>query len=302
MDEHEPQFQTVGRGDQARRIAYLTQPGGSPGVIWMQGFKSEMTSLKATALADWACERGRNCTRFDYSGHGQSEGRFENGTLTRWREEAAAVFHSLTTGPQILVGSSMGGYIALLLLQEFSRTRSPEAQRIKGLVLIAPAWNMTEELMWSRFPEATRRIIETEGVWHRPSQYGDPYPITRQLIEDGRLNLLGVQPWNSGCPIHIIHGREDPDVPFSHSERLLTILTGAQLELTEIPDGEHRLSRPQDLAVLFKALGWHGGTKCLKSFRTAPYPRHDRTSSARMGLSAGSIRSAFKKVALRRTL
>lgn len=251
----------VGEGDDQRPIAYITQPGNVsrdptrkvPGILWLQGFKSEMVSLKATALAEWTAHEGLAYTRFDYSGHGQScrgvNNRFEDGTISRWLEETCAIFERVTTGPQILVGSSMGGYLALLLARQ--RLQSAVPSRIAGIVLIAPAWNMTEELIWKRAPEEVRREIVEQGVWYRPSKYDDgPYPITRQLIEDGRNNLLGSDPWNIGCPVEIIHGRLDPDVPYTHSESLVTSLTGAPVNLTEVPDGEHRLSRPQDLKLL----------------------------------------------------
>ncbi len=255
MVEDQPQFLTVGRGDAARRIAYLSRPGRAPGLLWLQGFKSEMISVKATALAAWATENGRAITRFDYSGHGMSEGCFESTTLSDWLEETASVFTGLTAGRQIVVGSSMGGFLALLLLRRLLTTAPAQAERIAAMILIAPAWDMTQELMWKRFSADARRAVMEGGVWLRPSEYGDPYPITRRLIEDGRRHSIGTQPWNPGRPVHIIHGRLDPDVPFAHSERLLEILQGPSVRLTEVPDGEHRLSRPQDLQVLFAALG-----------------------------------------------
>ena len=153
----------------------------------------------------------------------------------------------------------MGGYLALLLARRLrAAAASSERSRITALVLIAPAWDMTEELMWRRAGDDARRAILEDGVWHRPSRYGDePYAITRGLIEDGRNNLLGTTPWDPGCPVEIIHGRLDPDVPFSHSERLVASLTGSPVTLTEVPDGEHRLSRPEDLALLFDRIAAH---------------------------------------------
>lgn len=255
MNELRPQFLLVGRGDQARRIAYLRQPGSSPGVFWLQGFNSNMISTKAAALSQWAQRSGRAYVRFDYSGHGQSEGRFEDGTLSTWLADSIAVFNELTSGSQIVVGSSMGGNIALLMLRQLLAHQPEHARRIKALILIAPAWNMTEELMWKRFSDEAKAAIVDDGVWYRPSKYDDgPYPITRRLIEDGRDNLLDHRPWDVGRPVHIIHGRLDPDVPFAHGERLAALLQGSPVSLTEIPDGEHRLSRPQDLHVLFKAI------------------------------------------------
>lgn len=259
-ENREPQRLVVGSGDDARSIAYLSKPGNPQpgnlkqdgvGILWMQGFKSDMVSTKATALDAWTDEKERSYTRFDYSGHGQSGGLFEEGNISRWLEESLAIFEQITTGPQIVVGSSMGGHLALLLARMLRQRAGTSPTRVRGLVLIAPAWDMTEELMWKNASEEARRAILEDGVWYRPSQYGEPYAITRNLIEDGRNNLLGSAPWDPGCPVEIIHGRLDPDVPFSHSERLIKILTGRPVNLTEVPDGEHRLSRPQDLELLF---------------------------------------------------
>ena len=246
-----PEHIDVGADGARRRIAYLRQEGKTPGVFWLQGFKSDMVSTKATILADWTASEGRSYTRFDYSGHGQSEGDFEAGVLSHWLEEARVVFDALTEGPQIVVGSSMGGHIALLLARQLLRDSAVgRPGRIAGIVLIAPAWDMTEELMWAEASDDVKRAIMEEGVWYRPSQYGEPYAITRDLIEDGRANLLGKEPWNPGCPVEIIHGRLDPDVPFAHSERLVRILNGQAVHLTEVADGEHRLSRPEDLDLM----------------------------------------------------
>lgn len=245
------EFVDVGTGVAARRIACLREAGRAPGLVWLQGFKSDMVSTKASALADWARARQLALTRFDYSGHGQSGGRFEDGTLGRWIEEARAVFERLTHGPQILIGSSMGGAIGLALLKRLLAEHPAGAARIKALVLIAPAWDMTEALMWKQFPETIRREVMERGVWMRPSQYGDPYPITRGLIEDGRRHLIGQERWNPGRPVAILHGRLDPDVPFAHSLALIEKLDGGWTRLVEVPDGEHRLSRPEDIERLF---------------------------------------------------
>jgi pimeloyl-ACP methyl ester carboxylesterase len=253
----QPQLLELGTGADKRRVAYLRESsalGGKPGLVWLCGLKSEMTSTKATAVADWARNQGRDCLRFDYSGHGQSEGRFEDGTVSRWLEETRAVFGALTQGPQVLVGSSMGGYIALLLLRALMAEAPDEAARIKGLVLIAPAWDMTE-LMWERFPAAARRDIEDKGVYLRPSDYGDgPYPITRAFIEDGRQHLIGSGPLDPGRPIHILHGLQDPDVPWEHTLDLVAHLTGDWTRVSAVPDGEHRLSRPEDIALLLDVI------------------------------------------------
>lgn len=215
---------------------------------------SDMASTKATALAEWTKARGLGFTAFDYSGHGKSEGRFVDGTVGAWLEEADTVFRQATEGPQVVVGSSLGGYIALLLLRRLAETAPDDAARLKALVLIAPAWDMTEELMWRQFPEDARRQLLADGVYPRPSEYGEPYPIARQLIEEGRRHLFAGKPFDPGRPVEILHGRLDQDVPFSHGEELVKLLTGGQVRLTEVPDGEHRLSRPQDLALLYEII------------------------------------------------
>jgi pimeloyl-ACP methyl ester carboxylesterase len=257
VQEAEPQTLVVGSGATARNIAYRARQEAQekkPGVVWLSGFMSDMASTKAAAVADWAATHGLSSTRFDYSGHGQSGGAFTDGTIGRWLEETHAIFTRVTSGPQIIIGSSMGGYIALLLLRKLLREDPSEAHRIKALVLIAPAWDMTEELMWKRFPlEARRKIIET-GRYEQPSAYGAPYPITRELIEDGRQYLLAREPFDPGCPVVILQGLLDPDVPAAHTRELANFLTGGKVKLLEIADAEHRLSRPQDLALLFAEL------------------------------------------------
>lgn len=254
MSAQEPQFIAVGSEGEKRNIAYVAEaPTATPplSLFWLSGLKSDMASTKVTALAEFARERGLGCTRFDYSGHGISGGRFEDGTIGAWLDEAAAAFTRLTRGPQIVVGSSMGGHIALLLLRKLVAEAPAEAARFKGLVLIAPAWDMTEALMWAEMPPEAQRQVMEEGQFLRPSAYGDGYVITRRLIEEGRDHLFAGQPFDPGRPVRILHGRLDPDVPFSHSLELMRFLTGSDITLTEVPDGEHRLSRPQDLEKLF---------------------------------------------------
>jgi pimeloyl-ACP methyl ester carboxylesterase len=253
MGDASLQFLTVGTGVAERRIACLAEPGAGdrPGVMWFPGFKSDMTSTKATVLSDWARSRGVACTRFDYSGHGKSGGEFRDGTVGRWLEEGAAVFAQLAAGPQILVGSSMGGHIALLLLRQLMRTQPLEADRVRALALIAPAWDMTERLMWGRFSESIRSTIQKEGFYLRPSQYSDePYAITRTLIEEGRNHLIGATSFNPGRPVQNMHGLQDTDVPWEHTLDLVAHLSGDWTTVTAVPDGDHRLSRPEDLELL----------------------------------------------------
>ena len=246
-------FSEVGQTDALRRIAVRSRPGAGPGVFWLSGFNSDMRGTKAQALDAWAAERGRACVRFDYSGHGESGGAFADGTISRWLEESVAVFERLCRGPQIVVGSSMGGWLALLLAREIAR-RPRTGLALAGLVLIAPAADFTEELMWKGFPPEAREEIASKGLWLRPSQYGEPYPITRALIEDGRKHLLLGGSINVGCPVRILQGAQDPDVPWQHAFALTSQLPSDDVVLTLIQDGDHRLSRPQDIARLLAAV------------------------------------------------
>ena len=250
----QPDFIEVGTQGSARRIAVRARGGVTPGLFWLGGFNSDMKGTKALALDAWAAEHGRACVRFDYSGHGESGGRFIDGTIGRWLEESIAIFERFCHGPQVVIGSSMGGWIALLLARELARHRKNGS--LAGLVLIAPAPDFTEELMWKGFSPDVRREIETKGVWLRPSEYGDgaPYPITRALIEEGRNHLLLGGSIELGCPVRILQGRQDPDVPWRHAFRLAERLPADDVVLTMIQDGDHRLSRPQDIARIIAAV------------------------------------------------
>lgn len=234
------------RGDGVR-LAWDRQPGQGVGVVFLGGFMSDMTGSKAEFLAGWCEARATPFLRFDYSGHGTSEGRFVDGTIGRWAEDAATVITALTEGPQVLVGSSMGGWIALLLA---ARRRVP----LRALVGIAPAPDFTEDLMWAEFSPEQRDTILRDGVWHRPSDYGDPYPITRALIEDGRNQLLLRDPLEITVPVRILQGQRDPDVPWRHALRIGEAMTGEDVRIHFLKDGDHRLSRPQDLALLGETL------------------------------------------------
>lgn len=252
MSGPQVQFIEVGHAP-ARRIAYLSQAGkpGVPGLLWLAGLKSDMLSTKAEALSHFTAERHLAYTRFDYSGHGQSEGAFENGTIGDWLEETTTVFTELTIGPQIVVGSSTGGHIALLLLRRLQEREPLQAERIRGLVLIAPAWDLTEELMWKAFTDEMRSEVQEQGYTLRPSDYGEPYRITRRFIEEGRDHLLAGAPFDPGRPISILQGVADKDVPVEHARKLEMMIQGRWGKLVEVPDGEHRLSRPQDLDQLY---------------------------------------------------
>jgi pimeloyl-ACP methyl ester carboxylesterase len=248
----------VGTDKAARKIAVRARPGNGPGLFWLGGFNSDMKGTKALALDAWAAEHGRACVRFDYSGHGESGGKFAEGTIGRWLEESLAVFDRFCAGPQVVVGSSMGGWMALLLAREIAKRGGGAS--LAGLVLIAPAPDFTEELMWKAFPAEIRQEIETKGVWLRPSQYDDgtPYPITRDLIEDGRKHLLLSGSIAVGCPVRILQGAKDPDVPWQHAFALVHRLPADDVVLTMIQDGDHRLSRPQDIARIMAAVAEFG--------------------------------------------
>ena len=249
MDESDPTFLTL----ETRRIAVRQRSGDSPGLFWLGGFKSDMQGTKAQALDRWAQAHGRACLRFDYSGHGESGGDFKDGTIGRWLAESLAVYTNLAKGPQVVIGSSMGGWLALLLARALREKKS--GPPIAGMVLIAPAVDFTEELMWKHFPEAVKREIEDKGLWLRPSEYGEgPYPITKSLIEDGRKHLMLGGLIEPGCPVHILQGVQDPDVPWRHAVELVSRFARDDVVLTLIKDGDHRLSRPEDIERLLAAV------------------------------------------------
>jgi pimeloyl-ACP methyl ester carboxylesterase len=224
-----------------------------PGLVWLGGFKSDMQGTKAVALDDWARERGRACIRFDYSGHGESSGDFKDGTIGRWLEESIAVYRQFCSGPQVLVGSSMGGWIALLLAARLRELKGTAP--LVGMVLIAPAVDFTEALMWKQFSDDIKREIEVNGFWTRPSDYDEGgYPITKGLIEDGRKHLMLGGLIEPGCPVHVLQGVQDPDVPWRHALELMARFARDDVVLTLIKDGDHRLSRPEDIERLLTAV------------------------------------------------
>jgi pimeloyl-ACP methyl ester carboxylesterase len=253
IPDTEPTFIDVGSGSDARKIVVRARAGSAPGLFWLSGFNSDMQGTKAVALDGWAAEQGRACVRFDYSGHGTSGGAFIDGTIGRWLEESVAVFDRFCDGPQVVIGSSMGGWMALLLAREVARRGNGRASPA-GLVLIAPAPDFTEELMWKGFSPEIRQEIETKGVWLRPSEYGEPYPITKALIAEGRNHLLLGSTIEVGCPVRILQGAKDPDVPWQHAFALAHRLPSDDVVLTMIQDGDHRLSRPQDIARIVAAV------------------------------------------------
>ena len=230
-----------------QRLAWRRVDGAGPTVVWLGGFHSDMAGTKAQALAAWAIARGGAYLRFDYFGHGESSGDFAEGTITRWRADVLAVIDALTKGPLILVGSSMGGWLASL-----AALARPD--RIAGMVLIAPAADFTERLMWPSLDAAARKAIETDGLWMRPSAYEAPDPITRALIEDGARWSILPGPLAIAAPVRVLQGGADPDVPWRHALELVQAFEGEDVVFTLIRDGDHRLSRPQDLARLIAAV------------------------------------------------
>jgi pimeloyl-ACP methyl ester carboxylesterase len=244
----------VGSGAAQREIAAIRREGAAPGLFWLGGFSSDMAGTKALALDTYAAERGLAMTRFDYSGHGISGGRFEEGTISRWLEEALAVF-ALTSGPQVVIGSSMGGWLALLLNEAHRASVGNDHSRVGGLLLIAPAVDMTRDLMWAKMDEAARQELLSKGVWREPSEYSDePYLITKALIDDGDLHIFGDRLIETGCPVHIIQGVADTDVPWQHATELVSRLASDDVVLTLVKDGDHRLSRPEDIERMIAAI------------------------------------------------
>jgi pimeloyl-ACP methyl ester carboxylesterase len=225
-------------------IAYQRSDGTGPTRVWLCGFRSDMGGTKAAWLHAQAEAQGAPFLRFDYRGCGQSGGAFQDGTIGRWLEDTLAVIDTVAQGPVVLVGSSMGGWLALLV----ARAR-PE--RVKGLMLIAPAPDFTERLMWPEMTEAARNEVIRNGVWMRPSAYDPtPTPITRALIEDGRTHQIMDSDIAFAGPVRIVHGQADPDVPWGLSLELAERLTSENLRLIFVKNGDHRLSTPGDLALL----------------------------------------------------
>ena len=233
---------------QGRALAWRHTPAppGAQTFVWLCGFNSDMNGTKALRMAEWARARDQGYLAFDYSGHGRSGGRFADGTITAWREDALAVIDASGDGPLVLIGSSMGGWMALL-------AALARPQRVRALVLIAPAPDFTERCCWPDLPAEAQEQILKDGQWLRPSAYGAPYPITRALIEDGARWALLDAPIAFEGPVHILQGMADPDVPWRHALQLTDALTTTQLTLTLIKDGDHRLSRGADLVRLEQA-------------------------------------------------
>lgn len=230
------------------RIAYRRREGTGPGLVWLGGFRSDMLGTKASFLDDWAERQGRAFLRFDYSGHGESDGRFEDGSVGEWAADALAAFDALTEGPQILIGSSMGAWTASLVALA-------RPDRIAGAVFIAPAPDFTERLMWPSFSDEERETLLREGRLEQPSDYSDePDVITRKLIEDGREHLVMTGPVAIRAPVRILQGMRDDAVPWRHALAFAELLDSDDVEITLTKAGDHRLSTPADLERLAAAL------------------------------------------------
>jgi len=242
---------SVGSGQNARNISIESRDGTNPGVVWFGGYRSDMSGTKALMLDQWAAENGRACCRHDYSGHGASSGEFADGTISLWLEESLAVFDAKTSGPQILVGSSMGAWIALRMVQELV-TRG-EADRVHALLLLAPAPDFTHELMLPELSEEHKRQLAEQGYMEEHSEYSDePNIYTKALFDDGEKNRVMTGIIETHCPVHIIQGMQDPDVPYEHALKLVNYLPTEQVTMTLVKDGDHRLSRDEDIQLILR--------------------------------------------------
>jgi pimeloyl-ACP methyl ester carboxylesterase len=237
--------ETTGRLDRGNgtELAWVYLTGYGPTVVFLPGFRSDMTGDKASALAALCANRGHAMLRFDYSGHGASSGEFVDGTIGAWAADALAAIDSLTTGKLILVGSSMGGWIALL-------TALARPDRVAGLIGIAAAPDFTQRLMWDAMAPPERATLERDGVLYVPSQYGEPTPITRALIRDGANHLVLTGRIPIHCPVRLLHGQADPDVPWELALQIAEQIETPDVRVILIKDGDHRLSRPADLDLL----------------------------------------------------
>lgn len=223
---------------------------GPCGFFFLGGFMSAMTGSKAESLAELARAKRRSCLRFDYSGHGESDGLFVDGTISRWLEQATHMFLQHTRNQRIVVGSSMGGWLALLLARRL-QTEDPQAfRRIGGMVLIAPATDMTRDLMWQKYSEGARKELQENGIYHEPSSYGAPYPITLKLLEDGEKHLIFPGSISLPFPVRILQGTEDAEVPAGHALKTMDAIAGNDVSVNLIKGGDHRLSTPTQLRII----------------------------------------------------
>lgn len=251
------QYLTVGQGEAAREIAYIarSQPGqtAGPTLVWLSGYRSDMSGSKAVELDSFAAENGLACLRLDYSGHGLSGGKFTDGTISRWLEEALAVILHAAPERILVVGSSMGGWIALRLAQELAKRQ--DGPKLAGMVLIAPAPDFTSDLIEPNLTKKEKASLAERGYFEERSAYSpEPNIYTRTLMEDGRDNSVLNGIIETGCPVHILQGMKDPDVPYQHAMKLVEHLPADDVVLTFVRDGDHRLSRPQDIERMLAAV------------------------------------------------
>ncbi len=254
MDIEKPELFSVGAGAQSRDIAVRKTEGKAPGLVWLGGYRSDMLGTKAEALDQWAIERGHACCRHDYSGHGESGGEFIEGTISRWLEESLAVFDQFCSdGNHVLVGSSMGGWVALRMVQELYKRG--QSNRVKALLLLAPAPDFTHELMKPELTDEQIEELETKGYMEVSSEYSDdPNIFTKALFDDGDKNRVMTGLIETGCPVQILQGMQDPDVPYDHAMKLVNFLPNENVSMTLVKDGDHRLSRDQDIELLIRTV------------------------------------------------
>ncbi len=224
------------------RLSYETISGKTPGLFWLGGYKSDMHGTKPSFVMDHAAKNGHAATRFDYQGHGISDGDFADGNIDTWLNDALAVFDQATQGPQIIIGSSMGGWIALRLAE-----LRPE--RVSGLILICAAPDFSEEV-WQELPDAEKQKLKDGGTYYLGNDYGEPYPMKLHFFDESRKHLMLHRDINITCPVRLLHGKADADVPWQKSEDIKQRLTSQDANITYIDDGDHRLSRDQDLEIL----------------------------------------------------
>lgn len=246
------QFIDVGAPENSRRIAVRGAKAGKRAIVWLSGYKSSMDSFKATAVSRWAAERDYPLIRFDYSGTGLSGGTFENATISDWHEEARKVITEFAPNGAVIVGSSLGAWIALLAMRHL--TAHGMKSLMKEIVLVAPAVDFTERLLWNAFEDEIKKNIKAQGVWYRPTRLGDTQPFTLKLIEDGRKNLLLDDPLSAPVPVHILHGMNDQEISWRYTLDLVSHLNGPSIFLTLIKGADHVLHRQEDMAILLEVI------------------------------------------------
>lgn len=248
----ELQFIDVGSSENRRRIAVRGSRSDRRAVVWLSGYKSSMDSFKATAVSRWAVERDYPLIRFDYSGTGLSGGEFENSVISDWHEEARTVITEFAPNGAVIVGSSLGAWLALLAMRHF--TAHGLKSLMKEIVLVAPAVDFTERLLWNAFDDEIKKNIQSQGVWYRPTRLGDTQPFTLKLIEDGRKNLLLDDPLSAPVPVHILHGMADQEISWRYTLDLVSHLNGPSIFLTLIKGADHVLHRQEDMSILFDVI------------------------------------------------